>query len=153
MMNIKLIKIQLHKKCQEFIQDRINNFQEALQNSKDSANSEVKSSAGDKHETGRAMMQIEQEKNVKQLQEALELKNVLEKINPEMESNSVSSGSLVITDKGNFYIAISAGKAIIEGETYFLISNLSPISNCFKGAKAGEKRIFNGQSYLIQKIF
>jgi transcription elongation GreA/GreB family factor len=147
------LKQKLYDKCMEYVEERIKTCENALANSKDAGNEETKSSAGDKHETGRAMMQIEQETNSRQLQQALDLKNILLRIDPRQNAESVSLGSLVITNKGTFYIAISAGKTIIDNETYFLISNLSPVAAKLIGAKKGEERSFNGQLYRIEEIY
>ena len=53
----------------------------AMQAAQASANEESKSSAGDKHETSKAMMQLEIEKLGTQLKEAEELSADFEKIN------------------------------------------------------------------------
>lgn len=84
----------------------------AIEHAQLAANEETKSSAGDKYETGRAMMQLEIEKQSVQLAEAMKLKHVLSQINPEKTTETIQSGSLVFTDQGNFYISISAGKLI-----------------------------------------
>ena len=62
-----------------------------------SANEEGKSSAGDKYETGRAMMQIERDKAANQLEEALKLKRILDQIQPEVQHERILIGSVVIT--------------------------------------------------------
>ena len=112
-----------------------------------------RSSAGDKHETGRAMAQLEQEKSTKQLQEAFELKKSILKIDPNLHSSFISKGSLVLTDQGNFYISIAAGKIQVDNIDYFAISPLSPIAIAFIGAKANQKINFNGKDYFIEAVF
>ena len=47
-----------------------------MANAQESANAEEKSSAGDKYETGRAMMQIERDKAAQQLNESMKLEIV-----------------------------------------------------------------------------
>ena len=70
---------------------------------KESSNSESKSSAGDKHETSKAMMQLEIEKLGTQLKEA-ELKLLeFDKINFNMNFQCIEQGSLVETNRGYFY--------------------------------------------------
>jgi hypothetical protein len=65
------VKVELIKACYDFINRRIETIQGVISAAQDSANDETKSSAGDKYETGRAMMQLEIENNSKQLTEAL----------------------------------------------------------------------------------
>ena len=145
-------KAELYKRCSEYVEQRIRNAEEAIAGLKESAGSETKSSAGDKHETGRAMMQIEQEKNAKQLSESRELKNLLVRVHPAMYSAIVNAGSLVITDKGRFYISISAGKIELNGEEYFAIAPDAPLAKLFRGKSIGESVVFRDQSYRILDV-
>ena len=151
-LNFKEIKCRLYEKCHESVQQRIANAQLAVENATESGNDETKSSAGDKHETGRAMAQLEQEKSGKQLHEALELKKMLDRISIDQESKIVSPGSLVITNNGNFYISISIGKIIIEDIIYFAISPATPIANLLMGKTKNHTFVFNTQSYKIENI-
>ncbi len=151
-LNFKEIKCRLYEKCHESVQQRIANAQLAVENATESGNDETKSSAGDKHETGRAMAQLEQEKSGKQLHEALELKKMLDRISIDQESKIVSPGSLVITNNGNFYISISIGKIIIEDIIYFAISPVTPIANLLMGKTKSHTFVFNTQSYKIENI-
>ena len=51
------IKQQLYKKCQDFLNQRLETIQNTILDIQNALQSETKSSAGDKHETGRAMLQ------------------------------------------------------------------------------------------------
>jgi len=96
------VKIKLYERCLAFVEQRIASSQKAIEHAQQAANEETKSSAGDKYETGRAMMQLEIEKQSVQLGEAMKLKQTLTQINPEKTTDSIQSGSLVYTDQGNF---------------------------------------------------
>lgn len=145
-------KQQLISICQELLTQKLNSLQEALNEVTEAGNNETKSTAGDKHETGRAMMQLEQEKLGKQVQEALnELEN-FNKIDFSIKSDKVVLGSLVETDKGLFLIATSIGKIDAEGRTVFVISNASPIGKEMMGISSAAKIVFNGQSYEIKNV-
>lgn len=146
------IKEQLYLKCAEYVSQRMQIVQVAIDSASESGNDETKSSAGDKHETGRAMMQLEQEKNGKQLQEVLELQKLFEKIDPSKKARKAELGALVLTDKQNFYISISAGKMIVDNETYWSLSPQAPLAKKLMGLSEGEKMEFNGNSYRINKI-
>jgi hypothetical protein len=150
-MNTQLKK-QLYQKCLDFVQQRIDHIEQANKNASDSVKEETKSSSGDKHETGRAMAQLEQEKNGKALAEALELQVLVAKINPLHFSEKILPGSLVITDRGNFYISISAGKIFIDKEIYFAVSPASPIAAKLMGLKKRDIVAFNGQRYEIINV-
>ena len=51
------IKEKLYTKCIQFIENRHQTIQNSISEIQESLLSETKSSAGDKHETGRAMLQ------------------------------------------------------------------------------------------------
>ena len=57
------IKQTLIEQCEEFVQQKIDVSEKLMNEAQDSANNETKSSAGDKFETGRAMMHAERDKN------------------------------------------------------------------------------------------
>ena len=150
--NFKKIKLLLHTKCLDFVEQRIANAQLAVNSATESGNDETKSSAGDKHETGRAMAQLEQEKSGRQLHEALELKKMLDRISPDQESKTVSQGSLVITNNGNFYLSISIGKIIIENIIYYAVSPATPIAALLIGKQKMHTFTFNEQFYKIENV-
>ncbi len=81
--------------------------------------SETKSSAGDKYETGRSMMQLEQAKNRSFLLEAQQVKEELLKIETKSTSDKVRIGSPVETNKGNYYISVGISKVKLEGKLYY----------------------------------
>ncbi len=151
-MKPSLIKIALHATCCALVEERVNNIKIALQEAQNAANNETKSSAGDKHETGRAMAQLETEKLTIQLTEALKLEQVLTQINPKTEHQQIGLGSLVITNNGNFYIAVSLGKIEKDNQTYFAISAASPIGKQLIGLKSGSEFSFNGRNYTITAL-
>jgi transcription elongation GreA/GreB family factor len=146
------LKQQLHSRCLTYVDERIKAAQEAIHVAQQSANEETKSSAGDKYETGRAMAQLEIEKNGVQLAEALRLKQTLEQIQPDLETKTVRVGSLVITNQGNFYIAISAGQFLIDEKTYFVISPASPIGQKLYGLHVEQGFSFNKKEFSVLQI-
>lgn len=147
------IKQQLYERCQSYLAQRIATAQEAIQAAQASANEETKSSAGDKYETGRAMMQLEMEKNGAQLAEALKLKRMLDQIRIDQQPLTVQPGSLVLTDQGNFFIAISVGQLVVEARTYIALSAESPLGSRLKGLKAGESFHFSNKTYKIGQVW
>ena len=145
-------KIQLYQYCMEYVQGRIDSFKKAMNEAQEAANEESKSSAGDKYETGRAMMQLERDKNARQLAEALQLQKVLHQIQPQKENLQVTLGSLVFTNKGNYYIAISAGKIELDREIYYAIAANTPLALKLNNLKLNEEVLFNSQLYTIEKL-
>ena len=64
-----MIKEKIIEACRAYLQEKQTSLQLIITDINEATHTETKSSAGDKHETGRAMMQLEQEKLNKQLAE------------------------------------------------------------------------------------
>lgn len=146
------IKPFLHNLCRAYLQTKIEQTQKAMEEAQLAANTETKSSAGDKHETGRAMMQLEIEKYSAQLTEWLKSLQSLDRIDTTKTYTLATTGALVICNLGNYYIAVAAGKLQHEGQTYFAVSAASPIGVLLTGQTAGATLEFRGQKLLIQQI-
>ncbi|WP_316736592.1 3-oxoacyl-ACP synthase [Pedobacter aquatilis] len=146
------LKSQLYQLCLTFIQNRIENIEYSMEQARQASNDDTKSSAGDKYETTREMMQQEMDRNSKLLYEAGQQKIALQQIENVDAAKEVKNGSLVLTSEGNFYISISAGELNFEGQKYFAVSQAAPIGKLFIGRKVGEELNFNGRKYLIQEI-
>ncbi|WP_231427572.1 3-oxoacyl-ACP synthase [Pedobacter sp. Leaf250] len=146
------LKSELYQLCLTFIQNRIENIEYSLQQARQASNDDTKSSAGDKYETTREMMQQEMDRNSKLLYEAGQQKITLQQVEHVDAAKEVKNGSLVLTASGNFYISISAGELKYGGQTYFAVSQASPIGKLFIGKKVGEELNFNGKKYLIEEI-
>lgn len=146
------IKQQLYKLCAEQILSRINDAETAIAEARKASENDTKSSAGDKYETGRAMMQQEIDLNSRQLLEARKLQALLQQINPEGTHSVAQPGSLVETDQESFYLAVSAGALFINEKKYYTISVASPIGLQLKGKKAGDVVTLNKKAFTILKI-
>ncbi|MGQ1910098.1 hypothetical protein ACT3CE_09945 [Marinifilum sp. RC60d5] len=146
------LKKELYKLALENLQSTIDENKKALVDLKESVGSESKSTAGDKHETGRAMIHLEQEKANKQMQNSLELKKVLDQVNLDKMYEEVSFGSLVITNKICFYLLAALGQYSIGENQYYFVSLHSEIAKAFMGKKAGEVVVFKNQSFTINEI-
>ena len=146
------IKKQLLVHCENYVDQKIKSAQEAIDSAQKSANIETKSSSGDKYETGRSMMQLEIEKYSSQLNDGLKLKKALSQIDISKKYAEVMTGSLVITNQGNYFISISAGKLINKGSEYFAISYSSPIGQALYNKQKKDKVVFRGKTIIIEEI-
>jgi len=146
------LKRDLYTLCVNYVKARIATAKQAIDDAQQSAGEETKSSAGDKYETGREMMQQETDRNQAQLNEANKLLIALNQINVDGSSLSAIPGSLVITDNGKFYLSISAGALSLNGEGYFAVSPASPIGGKLLGSKAGDEFNLNGKNYKIKEV-
>ncbi|MBJ2173437.1 GreA/GreB family elongation factor [Aureibaculum sp. A20] len=146
-----MIKKQLFEACQSYVLKRENTVKEIISSNQKALHSETKSSAGDKHETGRAMLQLEMEKAGQQLAVIDQMKMILDRVLINDNSEIVKLGSLVLTNKHNYFLAISAGEFKMENEAYYVVSVASPIGKLLLGKKEGDAFEFNG-NVVIEKV-
>lgn len=146
------LKSQLFQLCLTFIQNRIENIEYSMLQARQASNDDTKSSAGDKYETTREMMQQEMDRNSKLLYEAGQQKIALQQIENVDKAKEVKNGSLVLTSGGNFYISISAGELNFETQKFIAVSQAAPIGRAFIGRKIGDEVNFNGNNYLVREI-
>jgi hypothetical protein len=146
------MKEQLYAFCKSFIENRLERIQKNMDSLQEALTSETKSSAGDKHETGRAMIHLEREKLGNQLAEAQLLQELFKKIPLQSSLSQVGLGSVVFTDQHNYYIGISAGELRTDGVSYFTIAPNTPIGKLLLGKQVGDIIDFNSRKIVIQLI-
>ena len=146
------IKDQLFHECQEHVEQRISSLQEMINTSQEAANDATKSSAGDKYETTRSMMHLENEQNSIQLNEALKLRKTMNMLSKVKVLDMVQPGSLVYTSNGIYYISVSIGKITLGTVEYFAISMASPLGQQLRQKKIGDSIDFNKKKIVIKDI-
>lgn len=132
---------------------KINSLQHALNELSESAKNETKSTAGDKHETALAMLQIEQENTRTKFKEAAEQKAQLERIDILQKQAAITKGSLIKTDKGYFFLSVALGKSTIDSIPVIAISPKSPLGAKLLGLKEKETADINGIRYTVEIIY
>lgn len=142
-------KQQLYLKCQEYLLERIRETERNIADIRDAMANETKSSAGDKYETGREMMQQEMNREQTRLHELKKQQSLIKTIDPVHTHQKVQPGSVVYTDKGNYFIGVSIGKLSIDNQEFQCISLHSPIGKCLKGKSRSDSVQFNGKNMLI----
>lgn len=147
------VKKELYKQCVAYVNRRKQTVEDIISSNQKALQSETKSSAGDKHETGRAMLQLEIEKASQQLHGITKMEETLSKINIEKRSNIAHLGSMVQTNKGTFFLSISSGQLIVDTKIYFSVSVSSPIGGLLLGKKVGDIFVFNKINQIIEKVF
>lgn len=137
----------IEKKLNSKIQNLDNLIFEARQ-----SNTETKSSMGDKYETSREMVQQEISKLQWQHNEFLKYKNVLATVKF-AQLPKVGLGSLVQTDKGWFFIAVSLGTVEYENYQIFTVSQDSPVAKALMNKYIGDSAIVNETKHNILQIY
>ncbi|HEX8356274.1 MAG TPA: hypothetical protein VF610_02635 [Segetibacter sp.] len=132
--------------------DKILTLQKTFNDLRESAANETKSTAGDKHETALAMLQIEQENVNRQLKDAMLQKAAFEKIDPLLQPVQITTGSLVQTNKGWFFVSVALGKIMVDDINVIAVSPQSPLGIKLKGLRVNDSIDINGLTYVILSI-
>ena len=151
MASTKIDKKILYNVCKEHVESRIFHLKEIMKSTQEAVNDESKSSMGDKYETNRSMLQLENEQHAIQLNEALKLKKSFDSF-PQRKFNEVQPGALVYTTKGTFYFSVSMGKITHEKKDYYAVSIASPLGQALVSKKTGDSVNFNDMKYTIKAI-
>jgi transcription elongation GreA/GreB family factor len=138
--------------CEGFVQERLDRIRTRITAVEASLGSETKSSAGDKHETGRAMVQLEREKLGIQLAEAEKMQQLMAKVPKNSSSSTVSLGSLVKPNAQRYFLSISAGAYTQDAVTVYCVSPATPIGRGLLGKAVGESFVFNGKTIEILEM-
>ena len=146
-------KAKLYDSCLKLVDERVAHIEDAMRNAQASANEETKSSAGDKYETGRAMMHLEKEKLATQLSEVSKMKMGLSQINIDKRNVQVELGALAITASAKYFLSVSLGQIKVEEGVYFAISPASPIGRAMLGKKKGDSFEFGGKQINLLDVF
>ncbi len=134
------------------IGDKRRKLNENLAEVRNSANSETKSSAGDKHETGRALAQLEQENLGKQLVFIDKLEAAMLTISEDQELTKVEHGSLMTTDKLTVLFGPALGEVTANKKKVFVISMASPLGVAANHLTVGQSFKVNGITHSIKAI-
>ena len=145
-------KEKVHSAILENVNERIQSLNSILKDTFQATAEDSKSSAGDKHETGVAMAQLEQEKLTKQINEFLLLKEALLKINPSKVHTKIEVGSLVETNNGWYYFSVGLGAVKMNQTNIFAMNPLAPIGTLLNGKMKGEQVVFNGKTTKILNV-
>lgn len=146
------MKNKVYDTCVAMLDERIHSLRQQLHELVEGAKNDSKSTAGDKHETARAMMQIEQEKLANQLNLLLAQEQSLKRIDPQAKHDVVANGSLVKTDRGYIFIGVPLGKVKVDGVDVMCLTMQSPLGVQMNGRRAGERVVVNGFAYLLAHV-
>ncbi|RUA33901.1 MAG: hypothetical protein DSY77_07770, partial [Bacteroidetes bacterium] len=115
-------------KCRAEIIAKKEAIEQEMEKLKVSLGAETKSSAGDKYETSREMMNQEKGKLQSQMAVLNQQLETLSKINISIKNQIVGLGSIVRTTSALYFISISYGKITIGEDQVFMISAITPLA-------------------------
>lgn len=151
-MSSKKIKEHLLLSCEQQIMQKYTIVQDKIKGIVSSLDDATKSSAGDKHQTSRAMLQLDREQAGERLAEIEKTLEVLHKINFTKKAPHAHLGSLVITNNGLFFLSISLGVVTHQNTPYYCIGLQTPIGKLLFGKQVGDSFCFREATYQIKAI-
>lgn len=118
-----------------------------------SRNEDTKSSAADKYETSREMVQQEIDHIESQIFNQKLLLQELKEIRMSKISDSIQKGSIIETEKSLFFLGIGLGKTVTDDSEIFAISLASPLGQLFIGKKAGDEVALGNNSHKVVAVY
>lgn len=136
----------------DLLAKRSEELRKAIDAIQQGANADTKSTAGDKHETARAMAQLDVEMLSKQLAETNKSIELLKRIPTNNTSKTIQQGSVVETSMGTFYLSVGLGNIQVDGKTIMAISTESPMAKAIMGKKPGDQIEWRAQQITVIAI-
>lgn len=148
-----MLKIKVHEALTAALRQKHQGLNAILLDASEGKSNHARSSAGDKHEVGVAMVQLEQEKLGKQVQIIEEQLNLLSRIDSRKKHQKVSLGSLVNCENQWYYFSIGHGPLQVENQAVFCLNPQAPLGMILLGKSVKEEVRFQGRKMVIQSIF
>ena len=118
----------------------------------ESIDSETQSTAGDKHDTSRELMQQERNKAAQNLQNQISLDGLVLKLKTITVSCEVRFGSLVLTNVGWFFIGLPLGRIQFEDKDILCVSANAPAAKLLESERVGASIKMNGMNIKILSV-
>jgi hypothetical protein len=145
------LKQELLQVCTDYVNKRIYNYKLEMDTIKDSIENNDKGNSED-DDSGNGKLLNDLEKNAQHLNDATKMMETLKQINPKIQNESGTLGSIVFTQTNVFFLSVSVGKIELENSSYCAISLQSPIGMLLRNKIKGEQINFNGTCYTITNI-
>ena len=146
------IKHRLLDECLRQQTDFVENARQAMEDAQASAN-ESQGAIEDKFESFREACHIQRDMFAKQLDEAIGKLGILKRIVRNKVNEDISLGSIVKTDAQNYFISVSLGEIVVDGDKYFAISPASPVFQAMAGKTKGESFTFRDKKVQVLDLF
>ena len=146
-------KHSLKKFALDSIGKRIATANEAMQQAQEAANSEEKSSAGDKYETARAMGHLQKDMYARQLAESQKELAALQNIPTDTLCREGRAGALLRGEDLSFFISAGLGRHTIDDQTIVFLSPQAPLAKLLHGKRPGDEVAFNNKPVRIRDVF
>lgn len=144
---------ELLRSCHTYVNERILRLEASVRDLEHDLGNETKSSAGDKYETSREMINAEISQLDRQLKEFKKLKGILSLPQLQKASTAIQLGSIVITNTANYFLAIPVGEVNINKEKFYAIGINSPMAQLLNGKQKGDVFTFREKEVKILDVY
>jgi len=149
---MKEFKKQVIQAMEKELEERLKMATQTYNDALESRNNDTKSSAGDKYETSRAMMQQEMDNAEISIHQVKVFQNELQRLPLEENANAVMSGSLVETTNGVYFLGLSLGKIEVNNQIVYAISTASPLGKLLLNKKVGDVIDLNSNQQKVLNL-
>jgi len=146
-----MIKQEIIAQCKVQVEEKLSRLKSSMRELQQANADNTKSTAGDKHETARAMVHLEQEKLGNQITIEEGILNDLNRMD-DKEIEYAQFGTVVTTSKGTYLLGAACGKVAIDGEIVFGVSMQSPLAKALLKKQAEDAIVLNGNTFQIKHI-
>lgn len=144
-------KNRLFEACKKVLTERMENAKYAMNEAQLAANGEEKSSAGDKYETSRAMGHRDRDMYARQLAEAQNELQKIDRLNLD-PTDFVKMSSLLLANDTIYFILTGIGKLEINEKVVMVVSKESPIAKAMLGKHIKEVFTFNEKQWHVLEL-
>jgi transcription elongation GreA/GreB family factor len=143
---------ELFNKCLNKINGQIEKYRESMKGVKESMDAnDVHTDYDEEGSKGELLLAFE--KYAQYLDNAQKIKETLIKVDLERYAEQIKFGSIVDTNKQNYFIAAALGEIKMDdGSMVYVISTEAPIFEQLKGKKAGDTFKLNNEEVEILKV-
>jgi transcription elongation GreA/GreB family factor len=145
-------KVKIHAVILQHLEERMERGKNDYLLAKESRDSDTKSSAGDKFETGREMMQREMDKISASLDMLKNQLAQMKRIDLHENPDRVGIGSFIETDAENYYISVGLGKLVCDKTTFYAISTDSPLGELLMNKQVNDIIELRGRKITLKSI-
>jgi transcription elongation GreA/GreB family factor len=138
--------------CRDKIKHQLNQIQQQLASIHEARAQETKSSAGDKYETGREMLQSEEDRIQNQHDLHQMLLKELDATSKLSSNGHIQKGSLVQTQDHWYYLSVPMGKLSLDQGDCYAISMSSPLGKELLGKTKGDRFTFRGREMEVTNL-
>ena len=147
------LKEQIINQLISILDEKLSHLNNHSKDLNDALSSETKSTAGDKHDTSRAMVHLEQEKVQHQFSSLQHQRYQLLSYLNSIPSDEVVAGSLIQTEHNTFLVGIGLGKQHLNGSIIYCIGAETPLAHQLLRKKVSDEFFFNGGMERIVGIW